>query len=1144
MPAVALTDHGVLHAGIEFYQEAQSYGIKPILGCEVYFTETPLSERNPDAPITHFTLLAKDETGYLNLVKLLSISHLEGFYKKPRLNWEVLAEHHKGIILLTGCEQSLFSRWIQAGDEPKAKNVLAKLYEIFGEDLYVEIQYHRREIEEKMNEVKIRLARQFGLPVVATNDVHYLNKSDAFIQDVVLCIQTKKVLTDTDRMKMEPAEYYFKTPQEMQELFSEVPEAIKNTLAVAERCQEYLNFREMKPRFPAFQPPPGFSSPEAYFEHLCREGFQARYPEQTKEALKRLEHEMRVIEDKGFTTYFLVVQDFIRFAKEQDIPVGPGRGSATGSLVAYCLGITDVDPLKYNLLFERFLNPERKSLPDIDIDFCARRRDEVIGYVRKRYGEEHTAQIVTFGRMMSRAAVRDVGRVMGLDLPLVDSVARMIPFGARLPQVLKSPEVRALFKKSPEVRALLTTAVRVEGLVRNTSVHAGGIVVGDVPLSSIVPLKFAKEGEIITQYPMEALEEVGLVKMDFLGLRNLTLIQKCLQLLKETRNITVDLKSIPLNNAKTYELFQNGATEGIFQFEKEGAKRLCREVKPKTLLELTAINAMNRPGPLQSGMADTYIRRKQKKEPVTYLHPDLEPILKETFGVILYQEQLLQIAEALAGFSPGEADDLRKAVGKKDPELMERTLKKFLAGCEKRSIPPPIAKKILDTMAEFAQYGFNKSHSAAYALVAYQTAYLKAHYPVEFMTALLSSVIGNLEKTAEYIAEARRLGIPVYPPDINKSEAFYKVEGHGIRTGLCTIKGVGESAVENLVKQRTEGGDFIHLLDFCQRVDTRLINKGVIESLIKAGSFDRLHAQRPWLLDQLSDILTEAQVRRERAASGMQSLFTDASVQEPEPGLLFPSNLLERFDPSIQWMMEREVLGFFLSGHPLEAFRGVVHPHPVMEIARLKQSNEERSCRIFGFISDFSVKISRRGNRYAKGVLEDLTGRVDFQVFSRVLESAPPDFRISGMVYMEGRLQREEAEEGMEMSEEEETLRTLFLVERILPPPAIPSAGLTPESPLSTLPSFSLPVTPLVITLKAKEVTEESLQKLRTLLKKYPGEHPVRLEIQEVPGESSPISIILAKEFSVLLTPTLYMDLQSAGFREVYRAPYTGSSPN
>ena len=862
MPSLAITDHGNMFGAIDFYIEARKAGIKPIIGCEAYIAPGSRLEKSSagiEDAAYHIILLAKDETGYGNLMKLVSIGYLEGFYYRPRIDKEALEQYSKGLIGLSACLKGEIPSLLRQRRFNDALKCADTYLQIFGKDnFFLEVQGNSLPEQAIVNVDLIKLSKELNIPLIATNDVHYLTKERAASHEALLCIQTQTTLDDPNRMRFGTDEFYFTSPQEMKKLFKELPQAISNTIAVSERCNLELDFN--KPHLPKYEPPVGKTKDE-YLRELCEEGLIKRYGKSSSEISLRLEHELKIIKDMGFISYFLIVWDFIHYAKKEGIPVGPGRGSAAGSLVSYLLGITDLDPLKYGLLFERFLNPERMGLPDIDIDFCYERRQEVIDYVTNKYGQENVAQIITFGTMQARAVVRDVGRVMGLPYADVDRIAKLIPAepDMTLKKALDSEtELMNLYKNDSRISKLINTALVLEGLNRHASVHAAGVVIADKPLDNYSPLFKTGDDQVTTGYSMGVLEKIGLLKVDFLGLRTLTVIDETLKLVKKTQGKEINIETLPLDDSKTYKLLASAQTSGVFQIESSGMRDLLKKMEPSRFEDIIALLALYRPGPIGSGMLDDYIRRKHKIIPIKYEHPKLEPILKETYGIMVYQEQIMQIASSLAGFSLAQADLLRKAMGKKIPEVMEKQRINFILGCVKNGIKELLANKIFDLMEYFSGYGFNKSHSTAYALISYRTAYLKANYPVEFMTALLTSERSNTDKIVEYVSEAERMGLQVRPPDINDSEPLFKaVDAKTIRFGLLAIKNVGGGAAESIIKAR-ESSKFVSLEDLCSRIDLRLANKKVLESLIKCGAFDYFNTTRAQMFASLEFILESA----------------------------------------------------------------------------------------------------------------------------------------------------------------------------------------------------------------------------------------------------------------------------------------------
>ena len=991
MPAVAMTDHGNMFGAIEFYREAQEKGLKPIIGCETYIAPgSRLDKKSTNArdAAYHLILLAKDEVGYKNLVQLVSSAHLEGFYYKPRIDKEILARHSKGLIGLTSCLKGEVPNKIKEDQVDQARAALDEYRHIFEPgDFYVELQNHGIDEQRMVNRTLIQWAKEFNLPMVATNDVHYVEREHWEAHDCLICLQTQSLLSDEKRMRYVSEQFYLRTPEEMHELFAEVPEALKNTLAVAEKCNLLLEFGKL--RFPIYQAPDGFTR-EQYLRHLCEEGLRNRYgiewkklkDEQEKQIVDRVEFELKIMEKTGFVSYFLIVWDFVHFAKSHAIPVGPGRGSAAGSVVAYLLKITDIDPLRYNLLFERFLNPERISPPDIDMDFCYNRRPEVIDYVRKKYGDDRVAQIITFGTLGAKMVVRDVGRVMGLSYGECDRIAKMIPpdIGMTLQKALEiNPELKGAYQNEPTVKRVIDYGFTLEGLSRNASTHAAGVVIGAEPLTNIVPLTTGtNSNEIVTQYSMNPLGDLGLLKMDFLGLKTLTVIKEALDLIEQTTGQRLDIDQIALDDKKTFDLLAKANTIGVFQLESQGMRDLCRRIGVDSIDVIIALIALFRPGPMN--MLDDYVNRKHGKIKVEYDHPLLEPILRETFGVFVYQEQVMQAANALAGYSLGGADVLRRAMGKKKPEEMEKQREIFIKGChEKNKIPRGKANQIFDTLAKFAGYGFNKSHSAAYAIVAYQTAWLKANYPVEFMAALLSNELANTDKIQVFINECKRMGIEVLAPDVNESGVRFTVRDGRIRFGLAAIKNVGEVAVQHVIQVREASGRFKSFEDFCTRVDVRIVNRKVLECLAKCGAFDSLGEPRARVFAAIEYHMNRAaSVQRDRER-GQAALF------DVEPVNARQKATGQR--PAMEWSQsemlafEKELLGFYVTGHPLSQYAEVLQRYELASSGKLEQLQDGQVTRIGGIISKLTPKTTKQGRPMAIMTLEDLDGSVEVLVF-------------------------------------------------------------------------------------------------------------------------------------------------------------------
>ncbi|NLW62784.1 MAG: DNA polymerase III subunit alpha [Syntrophomonadaceae bacterium] len=1008
MPALAITDHGVLYAAVDFYKEAKKCDLKPIIGFEAYVARRSRLDRVPklDDSQYHLVLLARDEEGYRNLLQLCSRASLEGFYYKPRIDRELLEKYRSGLIALSGCVSGEIPELILSGRITEAEATAAYYRELMGADnFYLEMQDHGMPEQQVINRELVRIARKMNLPLVATNDIHYLEKSDAFYQDVLLCIQTGKTINDENRMRFSSAEYYFKSAREMEELFREVPEAITNTLKIAERCNLEFSFNEFY--LPSFEIPSG-ETPESCLKRLVYQRLPQKYPDYDHRVTERLDYELEVINRMGFAGYFLIVQDLVNWARGRGIAVGPGRGSAAGSLVSYLLSITTIDPLRYGLLFERFLNPERVSMPDIDIDFCFERRDEVIEYIVRRYGHDRVAQIITFGTMAARAAIRDVGRALDYPYAEVDRVARMIPneLGVTLARSLEiSPELIDAYQNDYQVRRLVDTARALEGMPRHASVHAAGVVIGSEELMNLLPLQRTADGHVVTQFAKETVEEIGLLKMDILGLRTLTVIQRTLNILEKTRGIKLNLDELPLDDAEVYRLLSRGETLGVFQLESDGLRRLLIEMQPNRFEDLIAVIALYRPGPLGSGMVEDFINRKHGRQELSYVDPLLEPVLEETYGVILYQEQVMQVASELAAFTMGEADGLRRAMGKKKPQEIMSQRDKFVSGAIKRGLSREKASYIFDLMEHFAGYGFNKSHSAAYAMISYQTAYLKAHYPAEYMTAFLSSVIDNQDRVVFYIKECRRMGIEILPPDINESlENFTITEGR-IRFGLGAIKNVGEAAYHSIIEVRKER-PFTDLFDFCRRVDLRQVNKRVLENLICAGCFDSLGLTRREALSVLDETLEVAAGLKAAEESSQMTLF---SSEEQMPEIPQPKRRGE-WPVAERLAREKEVLGFYVSGNPLDEYREIIPFYATHSVDDLPRLEDGTAVRLAGMINSINRRLSRKGETWASFFLEDFTGKVEVLVFASAYRQCAAGMKAETAACVTGKLINREEE--------------------------------------------------------------------------------------------------------------------------------------
>ena len=1006
MPAIAITDHGTMYGIVDFYKQAKKQGIKPIIGCEVYVAPRSRRERNmvEGEAYYHLVLLAETDEGYRNLIELVSRGNTEGFYYKPRVDKELLSQYSKGLICLSACIAGEIPSWLLKDNITVAEALIQEYIDIFGKDnFFLEIQDHGIPEQKKVNKFLIEMSRKFDVGLVATNDLHYINKQDAECHDVLLCIQMGKTVDDTARMKFFSDEFYLKDFDEMAQLFGAYPEALANTCRIAERCNVTLDFGNLYlPEFPV----PGGLTANDYLEKLCRDQLKERYSEVTPEINDRLVFELGVIMKMDYSGYFLIVWDFINYARQQEIPVGPGRGSAAGSIVAYLLGITNIDPIAYGLLFERFLNPERVTMPDIDIDFCYVNRGKIIEYVSDRYGADRVAQIITFGTMAAKGAIRDVGRALNMPYGEVDRIAKMVPneLGITLRRALEiSSDFRAAYENEPAVGKLLDLAMAVEGLPRHASTHAAGLVISKEPLTHYVPLQNSAEGFLTTQYDKDKVEELGLLKMDLLGLRTLTVIGDTIKLVQKSRGIKIDIDHIPLDDPKVSAMLTNGDTAGVFQLESSGITTLVKDLRPECFADLIPLVALYRPGPLGSGMVEDFINGRHGKKTVTYVHPLLEPILCDTFGVILYQEQVMQIASVMAGFSLGQADLLRRAMGKKKHDVLDAQRENFLQGASERGIERKMAGEIFDLMAHFADYGFNKSHSAAYALVAYQTAYLKANYPQEFMAALLSSVMGTNEKIGSYIETCRQMGIDVLPPDINASQSSFSVDGNGIRFGLAAVKNVGENAIQNMVVTRDANGKFESLVDLCTKVDMRLINKRVIESLIKCGAFDSLGAKRSQLLAVLERAIDMAAVRQRDKVSGQIGLFCEETLNDADE-ISLPD--IPEIPKEQMLVLEKEITGFYVTGHPLDAYREKMNSFtPLIELVT-GEYGDGKNIKVAGLIISAKRITTRNGGMMCFIALEDFTEQIEvvifpktFDKFNKILLPDTP-VRVSGRLSM------------------------------------------------------------------------------------------------------------------------------------------------
>ncbi|MGD8372285.1 MAG: DNA polymerase III subunit alpha [Syntrophobacterales bacterium] len=1020
MPAVALTDHGNMHGALEFYEKANNFGVKPILGCEVYVAPKSRHDRgesNDGGRNYHIVLLAENNTGYRNLLKLLTLANFEGFYYKPRVDKELLATHHDGLIALSSCLHGEVPSHLLAASYTRAEQAALEYRDIFGKDnFFLEIQANGIAEQEIVNRDLHHISEKTGIPLVATNDCHYLRAEDSKAHDVLLCIQTGKTVLEEKRMRFSTSELFFKSPEQMWSSFGDFPEALRNTLAIAERCQVELALDQ--PHFPQFPLEPGESA-ESRFEQEALKGFVKRLEEIKKKRpefgekheekyRQRLNHEISVIQRMGFSTYFLIVADFVNFAKEKAIPVGPGRGSAAGSLVAYSLGVTDLDPIAHGLIFERFLNVERLSLPDIDVDFCMRGRDQVLQYVTQRYGTDRVAQITTFGTMQARAVIRDVGRAIGMPYGDVDKIAKLIPpaLNMTLYKALKNePRLKEL-SKDPALKELFDVALALEGLTRHASTHAAGVVISDRPIVEYMPLYKGSKGEVVTQFPMKYVEKAGLIKFDFLGLRNLTVIDNAVKLIQKNHGIELNMRDLSLDDPDTYALLCRGDTTGVFQLESPGMRDLVVRLKPENFNDITALVALYRPGPLESGMVDGFIKGKHGEIEISYDVEQLRDILKDTYGVILYQEQVMEIASVLANYSMGEADILRRAMGKKIPAVMAAQRDRFLSGAQENGINLKKAAHIFDLMEKFAGYGFNKSHSAAYALIAYQTAYLKAHYPLEYMAALLNSFLSNSDSLVKLLNECREKELEILPPDVNLSEWDFTVVGKSIRFGLGAVKNVGSSAVESIIEARLDGGPFASLYEFCERVDLHRVNRRVVESLVKCGGFDPLHPVRSQAMTALDEAMEMAQTIQKDRLSGQISMFGTFAGQQRNSEPSLPN--IPEWNQRQKLALEKEALGFYFTGHPLDGYEKEMRSFAIVDSGGLADKTDGIQIMLCGLNAGLKEITTRRGDRMAFLTLEDRQGTVEVIVFADTYQSSRDLFDGEDPILVVGTLQQEE----------------------------------------------------------------------------------------------------------------------------------------
>ena len=1025
MNSAAITDHGVMFGCIDFYRAAKAAGIKPILGCEVYVAPGSRFDREigqAEDRYYHLVLLAENNHGYENLMKIVSKAFVDGFYYKPRVDMDLLQEYHEGIIALSACLAGEVAKNITRGMYEEAKSAALRYEKIFGKgNFFLELQDHGIPQQQRVNQQLLRMSQETGIALVATNDVHYTYDTDAEAHDILLCVQTRKLLSDENRMRYEGGQYYVKSPEEMAELFPYIPEALENTQKIADRCEVEIEFGVTK--LPKFDVPAPYNSWE-YLNKLCYDGLKERYSGDLTELEKRLEYELGVIKTMGYVDYFLIVWDFIRFARDHDIMVGPGRGSAAGSLVSYTLGITKLDPIKYNLLFERFLNPERVSMPDIDVDFCFERRQEVIDYVVEKYGKDRVVQIVTFGTMAARGVIRDVGRVMDLPYAQCDAIAKMIPeeLNITIDKALKmNLELKNLYTTDEMVKKLIDMSRRLEGLPRHTSMHAAGVVISQKSVDEYVPLARASDGSIVTQFTMTTLEELGLLKMDFLGLRTLTVIQKAVKLIEKNKGISLDMDHVDYNDKAVYDMLGAGKTEGVFQLESAGMTSFMKELKPESLEDVIAGISLYRPGPMD--FIPQYIEGKNNPDSIHFLCPQLEPILSATYGCIVYQEQVMQIVRSLGGYTLGRSDLVRRAMSKKKAAVMEKERQNFVygneeegvPGCVNRGISEEIANKIYEQMMDFAKYAFNKSHAAAYAVVAYQTAYLKCHFPVEFMAALMTSVIDNPPKVADYILSCRRMGIAILPPDINKGDSTFSVDGGGIRYGLSAIKSIGKPVIEAIVAERNQRGDFTSLRDFIERMTGKDVNKKAIENFIKAGAFDELPGNRRQKMMVYAQILDAIVQEKKNMMAGQMSLFDFVSEEEKTAYEIHMPDV-EEYPKEAKLAFEKEVLGIYISGHPLEEYEtcwrknisAVTTDFMPDEESGQPKVRDGQQVIVGGMITEKTIKYTKTNKVMAFLTLEDLLGTVEIVVFPRDYEKNVRLMEIDEKVFIKGRVSVEE----------------------------------------------------------------------------------------------------------------------------------------
>ena len=1111
--AIAITDHGVMYGCIDFYKAAKAAGIKPIIGCEVYVTRRTMADRvhGIDNDPYHLVLLCKDRKGYENLCLMVSEAFINGFYGKPRVDLNLLKKHHEGLIALSACLAGAIPQYLMDEDYAAAKEYALKMAEIFGEDnFYLELQDHGIPEQRPVNQGVMRIARETGLPLVVTNDAHYLRKEDAKMQDVLLCIQTGKTVDDENRMRFQTEEFYLKSEEELRQLFPGCDEAFENTVKIADRCNLEFVFNEY--HLPSFPVPEGYNN-EGYFRKLCMDGFAERYQDPPKEYLERLEYEIGVISRMGYVNYYLIVWDFIRYAKENGIPVGPGRGSGAASIVAYCMHITEVDPMQYSLIFERFLNPERVSMPDFDTDFCQERRPEVIEYVMRKYGTDHVAQIATFGTMAARGAIRDVGRALNFTYAETDVVAKLVPttLHITLKEALEvSPKLKEMYDTDERVKLLIDTAMSLEGMPRNTSTHAAGVVITADPVSSYVPLS-RNEGTIVTQYTMTTIEELGLLKMDFLGLRNLTVIRDAERQIQKF-NPNFAMANVPDNDPETFRMLAEGKTQGVFQLESAGMTGVCVGMKADSIEDITAIVALYRPGPMDS--IPKFIENKLNHKKVTYKCPELEPILKVTYGCIVYQEQVIEIFRQLGGYTMGQADNIRRAISKKKMKVIEAERKVFvygdvekgIPGCVANGISESVAQSLYDEIVAFANYAFNKAHAVCYAVVSYQTAYLKCHYPKQYMAALMTSVLDSATKISGYIAECKELGIPVLPPDINRSEDHFSVEGDAIRFGLGAVKNVGHGLIRAVAAKREEGGPFKSLEDFIQRMGEGELNKRAVENFIKCGALDCFGNHRSELLAVYDSMMDSISSSRKHNLEGQMGLF--GMLEEEDAAMAIPIPKLPELNKADMMAMEKETTGIYLSGHPMDDYRRYLRNTHVVPIGALMEAEsryqDDQIVSVAGIVQDVKMKTTRNNSMMAYVTVEDDTASIEMLAFSNVLNQFGGYLKENSAVVITGQLSIRDEKE-----------------------PQIVINRARPITDFSEAPENAMPVQPEspevlsgTLYLKLAGENDPNYRKVRAIVNMFPGESVVKVffaDTRKMRGTQAALDSRMLRELETVL---------------------------